>query len=39
MKKVNKLTLTFLVSLLAAPLFPGQLALAGEEEQRASPVD
>ena len=36
MKKVNKLTLTFLAALLAAPLFP-QLASAGEEEQRAPP--
>ena len=37
MKKVNKLTLTFLTVLLAAPIMFSQVAFAGEDEQRAPP--
>ena len=37
MKKVNKLTLTFLTALLAAPFIFSQVAIAGEDEQRAPP--
>ena len=37
MKKVNKLTLTFLTALLAAPFISSQVAIAGEDEQRAPP--